>query len=76
MSRAASARVGTGSPPKSNATRALPSGYFAQAELPLASLALVLPLLVLYEVGIQLSQLIYRRDQPETAEEPAPAARS
>ncbi|HEV2292795.1 MAG TPA: CPBP family intramembrane glutamic endopeptidase [Tepidisphaeraceae bacterium] len=34
-----------------NAARALPAGYFAQSELPLASLALLLPLLVLYEVG-------------------------
>lgn len=52
MTRAASARVGAGEGrAKGNATRALPAGYFAQSELPLASLALLLPLLVLYEVG-------------------------
>lgn len=53
MTRAASARVGAGEgrAKSGNATRALPGGYFAQSELPLASLALLLPLLVLYEVG-------------------------
>lgn len=54
MSRAASARGGSGGEGRSNAgnaARALPAGYFAQSELPFASLALLLPLLVLYEVG-------------------------
>jgi membrane protease YdiL (CAAX protease family) len=60
VSRAASARVtrvarvgsGENDPPTTeNAARALPEGYFARSELPLASLALLLPLLVLYEVG-------------------------
>ncbi len=54
MSRAASARVGLnreGRSTRENAARALPAGYFAQSELPLASLALLLPLLILYEVG-------------------------
>jgi hypothetical protein len=49
MSRAASARVGNAS--KAGSWRSLPPGYFAQSELPLASLALLIPLLVLYEVG-------------------------
>lgn len=54
MSRGVSARVGSRGESRSttdNAARALPAGYFAQAELPFASLALLLPLLVLYEVG-------------------------
>jgi hypothetical protein len=54
MTRAAAARVGTGrerSSSAGNAARALPVGYFAQSELPFASLALLLPLLVLYEIG-------------------------
>src|SRR5688572_18964909 len=49
MSRAASARMGNST--TGNAARTLPAGYFAQSELPFASLALMLPLLVLYEIG-------------------------
>ena len=49
MSRAASARVGAeGRSTSGNPARSLPVGYFAQSELPLPSLALLLPLLVLY----------------------------
>jgi membrane protease YdiL (CAAX protease family) len=52
MSRAASTRVGSeGRSASGNPARSLPVGYFAQSELPLPSLALLLPLLVLYEVG-------------------------
>jgi membrane protease YdiL (CAAX protease family) len=50
MSRAASARVGS-TRTDGSAWRKLPAGYFAQSELPFASLALLLPLLVLYEIG-------------------------
>jgi hypothetical protein len=50
MSRAASARVGS-TRTDGSTWRKLPPGYFAQSELPFASLALLLPLLVLYEIG-------------------------
>jgi len=51
MSRAGTARMVGAREGSANATRALPSGYFAQSELPFASLVLLLPLLVLYEIG-------------------------
>lgn len=54
MSRAPSARMGSRGvehSTKGNPARMLPAGYFAQSELPLASLVLLLPLLVVYEVG-------------------------
>lgn len=51
MSRAASARVTRAEDRSAGARRELPGSYFARSELPLASLVLLLPLLVLYEVG-------------------------
>ena len=54
MSRAASVRMAstrTEQATTGGTWRKLPSGYFAQSELPFASLALLLPLLVLYEIG-------------------------
>ncbi len=50
MSRAAPAR-GLARAGEMGARGTLPKSYFARAELPLASLVLLLPLLILYEVG-------------------------
>src|SRR5450432_3614873 len=49
MSRATAARPADA--PARSATRSSAKGYFHRSELPLASLAFVLPLIVLYEVG-------------------------
>ena len=51
MSRAASARLTRAEEASAGSRRELPRSYFARSELPLASLVLLLPLLVLYEVG-------------------------
>ena len=51
MSRAVSARMTRAEEVSAGSRRELPGSYFARSELPLASLVLLLPLLVLYEVG-------------------------
>jgi membrane protease YdiL (CAAX protease family) len=56
MSRASAARPGGESRGRSSGNSAAraargPQGYFARSEMPLASLAFVLPLIVLYELG-------------------------
>jgi hypothetical protein len=51
MSRAASGRRGAGTAKPSTSAPPRVEGYFQRSELPLASLAFLLPLVVLYEVG-------------------------
>jgi membrane protease YdiL (CAAX protease family) len=62
MTRAASAR--SAEPPARPAARIV-KGYFQRSELPLASLAFVLPLIVLYEVGTWYftSDSLHRNEQ-------------
>jgi hypothetical protein len=51
MSRAASGRRGAGTSRASTSSLPRADGYFQKSELPLASLAFLLPLVILYEVG-------------------------
>ena len=51
MTRAASARMSRAAGASAGSRRELPGSYFARAELPFASLVLLLPLLALYEIG-------------------------
>jgi membrane protease YdiL (CAAX protease family) len=51
MSRAATGRRGAGAARASTSAPVRVEGYFQKSELPLASLAFLLPLIVLYEIG-------------------------
>src|SRR3569833_1899885 len=51
MSRAASGRRGAGTSRASTSSLPRADGYFQKSELPLASLAFLLPLVILYEGG-------------------------
>ena len=57
MTRAASTRTPAATDERAKPQREKPEGYFQRAEMPLASLVFLLPLIVLYELGTQYISL-------------------